>query len=372
MIFYFALFLLFFLLSFLDIENVKTSVKTRFYILSILLLIVLSGLRWKTGTDWDMYYYYFTTYKSFDEFNNGQFEFLYSSYAYIIKSLTNSYSVFLLVTSIFIIGFKAIMFRKLEPYFLVCLFAFYAIYMGDLFPVRQNIAISIALLSFYFIIKRQKLAFVISVIVATFFHNSAIILLAAYPIFYMKMSNKLILILIATSLLIGLSDVLTSALRELKGLFNLGGGFLSERITDKLQSYTTDSYSSNISSNVAFLISAARRLIILPIVLYLRKDIKSTVFNGYINLFVFSNIIFFLLSKVSIVFVRFTSYFALAEILMIAIVLRSQKDKRIKVLLLIFFAIYLAIRLIVSINTYRDLFDPYYWIFDKYIPRITY
>src|SRR5690606_9426018 len=101
-------------------------------------------------------------------------------------------------------------------------------------------------------------------------------------------------------------------------------------------------------------------IIILPEILYFRKDIKSVVYDGYINLFILSNVLFFTLSNISIVFSRFTAYFTLVEILMIATVIRVQEDKRKRFLLLVFFSVYLGFRLYVSLGTYPDLFDPYY------------
>lgn len=372
MVFYYSLFLFFFLLSFFDIEKVKTGIKSTFYYFAVCLLILLSGLRWKTGTDWDMYYYYFTMYDSFSEFNNGQFEVLYAGYSYVVKSFTESYTVFLLISATLIIGIKAVMLKKLEEFFMVALFAYYALYMGDLFSVRQNLAISVSLVSVYYIIQQKKLYFLISVIIATLIHNSAVVLLLAYPIFYLKINNKATVVIIIVSFLIGISGFMNPLLSKFQYLIEGFGSMDSARISGKLDAYTNEASGSKIDSKVAFLISALRRMIILPVILYFRNDLKSAVYNGYINLFTFSNVIFFTLSQVSIVFVRFTSYFTVIEILIIASVIRVQKDKRKRFLLLVFFAIYMASRLFVSLNTYLDLYDPYYWIFDKYIPRIPY
>lgn len=372
MVLYYSLFLFFFFLSFFDIEKVKTEVKTTVYYFGVCLLILLSGFRWKTGTDWDLYYYYFTMYDRFGEFNNGQFEILYATYTYLIKSFTDSYSVFLMISATIIIGIKAIMIKKLEPFFMVSLFAYYSLFIGDLFAVRQSLAISISLFSFYYIIKQKKLFFLISVIVATLVHNSAVVLFLAYPLFYVKINNKTTVVIIVLSLFLGVSGVMNLLLSKFQFLIEGFGGADSERIAGKLDAYTTEVSASKIDSNVAFLISALRRIIILPIILYFRKDVQSAVYDGYINLFTFSNVIFFTLSQVSIVFVRFTSYFTVIEILIIAMVLRIQKDKRKQFLLFVFFAIYMGFRIFVSLNTYLDLYDPYYWIFDKYIPRIPY
>lgn len=372
MFFYYSLFLLFFFLSFFDIEKAKTGIKTTVYFIVVGLLVLMSGLRWKTGTDWDLYYYYFTMYDSFSEFNNGQFEILYSAYTFLVKSFTDSYSVFLLISASLIIGIKAVMLRKLEPFFMVCLFAYYALYLGDLFSVRQSLAISVSLISLYYIIKQKKIYFLISVIIASLIHNSAVVLVLAYPIFYLKINNKATVLIIVLSLFIGISGVMNPLLSKFQFLIEGFGGVDSERISGKLDTYTTEASASKIDSKVAFLISALRRIIILPVILYFRKDLQSAVYNGYVNLFTFSNVIFFTLSQVSIVFVRFTSYFTVIEILIIASVIRVQKDKRKRFLLLLFFAVYMASRLFVSLNTYLDLYDPYYWIFDKYIPRIPY
>lgn len=55
--------------------------------------------------------------------------------------------------------------------------------------VRQGIAISITMLAFLMIRERKPVKFILLVVLAWFFHSSAIIFLIAYPLYHMKWSS---------------------------------------------------------------------------------------------------------------------------------------------------------------------------------------
>lgn len=56
--------------------------------------------------------------------------------------------------------------------------------------LRQSIAMSIIFSSYYFILKRQKLKYLLSIFLASVFHTSALFCLILYPVYYMKIKRK--------------------------------------------------------------------------------------------------------------------------------------------------------------------------------------
>lgn len=72
----------------------------------------------------------------------------------------------------------------------------YLIYLGlpvfliNYSGMRQTVAIAITMFSYTFIRNKKIIPFVLTVLLASTFHSSAIIFLAAYPVYYLKVVNK--------------------------------------------------------------------------------------------------------------------------------------------------------------------------------------
>lgn len=369
---YFIIFFFIFILGFFDLENFDKKTRNFMFYIILTIFIVLGGLRWKTGTDWDLYYYYFVTYNTFEEFNNGQFEVLYTALNYGIKLFSSEYTYFLIIYTGVTVLLKGYVIKNLENYIIISTLAYFCLVLGDIFSVRQSLAISLTLFSVVFLNQKKNFKFFFILLMAVLIHNSAIIFMLAYPFYHKKISTKAIIIIIFISLVIGASGILEPLFKQFQ-LFVLSfGGKDSIRISDKLDAYTNSEFSSQFEKKYAYLLSALRRIAILPVILFFRDKIKNQNYNSYINMFLLGNVLFFLFSNVSIVFVRFTAYFTVFEIFLIAAALDGLADKRMKFVLYIFFSIYLFSRLYAALNSYWDLFVPYYWIFDNNIPRIPY
>lgn len=72
----------------------------------------------------------------------------------------------------------------------VMLFFTFGYYSGSNNTIRQFIAISIILWSYEYIFKRKLIKFIIVVLIASQFHSTAIIFLAAYPLSRLKLNKK--------------------------------------------------------------------------------------------------------------------------------------------------------------------------------------
>ena len=106
--------------------------------------------------------------------------------------------------------------------------AFFMIFTG----LRQSIAIAITVCAVYFIDKRKWIPFVAMVYFASLFHYTAIVFLIAYPVYWIKLNNntvKIILIMAIPCVYLlrnPLFSVLSQLLKEDAAIADTGGGML--------------------------------------------------------------------------------------------------------------------------------------------------
>lgn len=162
MLLYIILFLMASLGAFLDLSNIKKEHKNIFLCILGSICILLSGIRWETGTDWAQYLNFFKNNDTFEEFNGDVFEIGYTFLNYLIKSISSQYSLLLLSMSAIIVflKYKCISLYAIFP--LTSILLNFSNYTGDLFPVRQNIALAITFFSTIFIIRKNFLSFFLS------------------------------------------------------------------------------------------------------------------------------------------------------------------------------------------------------------------
>ena len=83
------------------IKKLSARCASSIYLYFLLFFLILGGIRWNTGTDWDPYYLYFETndnWRNF-EFSGFEFENGYVLLNYLVKCISDSYSFFLLICS---------------------------------------------------------------------------------------------------------------------------------------------------------------------------------------------------------------------------------------------------------------------------------
>jgi hypothetical protein len=332
-----------------------------FFLLSI--CFILSGIRWETGTDWLPYYTYFSennTWAEYKGYNNGQFEILYALLNYLVKLFTGSYTVFLFVFAILVILLKYASIAKIALYPALTFFLFFCFYIGDIFPVRQTIAVSILMTSIYFIHKRRKLPFIILVVIATCFHLSAVLWIFSYYIYHKRFSNVFILMILGLSLTLGVfgSGIYIHFLKTISQFLGNFGKVLV-RITVYLEGqYDDGSYS--ILRNILALI---KRMIMIPLFLMFRKKmrINSYYADGLLNLYLFGSI-FYLLFAMDMNFAplqRMSVPFILLEIFLLPMILKIIKSKYMKYIYLNLLLLYGLSKLYSALNAYYDAYVPY-------------
>lgn len=105
------------------------------------------------------------------------------------------------------------------------------VFLSNFSALRQSVAISITLFSFYFIRQKKPFKFLLTILTATLFHYTSIILLAAYPVYHLKMRKWMtwgsVMIVPILYLLKGpLFLVLGRLLKDQVHIANTSAGFL--------------------------------------------------------------------------------------------------------------------------------------------------
>lgn len=116
----------------------------------------------------------------------------------LIKRFTNSFDLFIFITTAFFIYaiYKYAIENNKEYVLTIYIFISFGIFELGLSSIRQWIAGSIFLLSIKYIREKQFWRYLVSIIIASLFHNSAVVLIAIYPFINLKANNHKLKILL--------------------------------------------------------------------------------------------------------------------------------------------------------------------------------
>lgn len=358
---YVGLYLLFSIVAFLDLTNIKKKNKAIIIIVLAIIVSFVSGIRWQTGTDWIPYYNYFMNNENIDDFldNKYNFEAGYAILNYIIKVTLEGYNFLLFFITLIIVTLK---YQTLYKYSLVPLIAIwinFSNFNGDLFPVRQYIAVAVNFFSIRYIVNRNFYKFVLCVSVASLFHMSAFFFLPAYKIYNLKMNSKVIIYSMIVSVLIGYSGIIESVTNSFLIMFT--GVDLNLMV--KLADYSAASLDNgDNSSKFTVLIGLLRKTLFIPVFLYCKSKIKkdNDIFGGLVNIYVYSVIFILMFSGIlETVIGRLTIYYFCVESLLISSLFTFTNRLKVKMVLFLFLCIYCAAKLAWGFAAYPDEFIPY-------------
>lgn len=248
----FIIFLILVLFSLLELTNLNSKVKSLFWFISSILVLFTLGLGYKVGVDWIAYK------DNYDHNDFDSFEALYSALSVLSASLSINFWFFAIAIKCINTILLLIVFKKYTKLPILALTIFFALTYPYINDVLRQIVASLIVLSSFLIIKRYPS--ISSIIIASGFHTSGIILLLGKLSFFKRSSKKLTLILVLGSLVIGSLSVsfLTS------GVFS-SFNYLA---ISKLQMYAEE-------SKVASLYSSLMRISIFALALYFQYKIKG-------------------------------------------------------------------------------------------------
>ena len=353
--FYITLFIIVAVAASFDFSNISTNKKNIIFILILTMCIIISSIRWN-NPDWDVYYPFFMKNNDLDDFLYGDIPIDkgFGLINFCIKFLFDDFTALLSVLALVIISIKGWFIKKYSYFPLVSLLLWFGVYIGDMFFNRQTLAISITMISFYFIVHKRVIPFVICVIIAASVQVSVIAFLLAYPIYHWKISRLYMVLGIGLSIVVGMY-LDNSYLIEIAGLVNLID-VDTQRLLTKIDTYIQESRDSN------YILVYARRLIFIPLELYVLSKMEkiNEYFRGSVNLIVFGYMIYFLLINVSNTFAtRISSPFYIYEMMVLPNIIYYFKNINMRVIGFIVLVIYAYVKYIYALNLYPECYIPY-------------
>lgn len=183
-----------------------------FLILSGIIFIGVSTLRYSIGYD---YFSYESIFKTISKMNFSEINTLYKDtfigYAYInkiVELLNGNYIILLLVCNTFM-TITVIWFiynYSCMPWISIFLYITFQFFAHSMNIFRQSIAVSIFLLSYPFIRDRKFIPYLILILILSSIHISGLILILLYFIINMNTSLKSMLIIIIPALIVYIFD----------------------------------------------------------------------------------------------------------------------------------------------------------------------
>lgn len=326
---------------------------------TILLISLLSGIRWATGTDWAPYYIFYTANQTLSDFiGYFQFEIGFKLLVWFFSFLNVPYSGWLFLLAFFSLSLKFLPIIN-RPYVLVCFIVLFGATMADIFPVRQSLAISVVIYSARYLVNRRLLPFSALVLVASTLHVTAIVFLLAPIILYFSYGAILILALSLFLLFYFFFFHIAFAFFSLLGIENLA--------------YLAAAYSQEIEGRVSA-VSVIYKIVFLGFAYKAFPYVKAS-FNGFekaaLKFTVVGSVASIMLESISLILNRLSIYYfsfefisASALIYFFSQRLLARKNYWSLLLLIIGVFFYYSLRFVGLFMNYSDLYYPFETVFD--------
>lgn len=177
----------------------KVETKRAGFWLMVSILYVLYALRGPLiGNDTHEYIRLFNetnTNVKFDTTNDGRYEIGYMYLNYLLKLISDNHQIVFIVAGAFIyysFGRFILKYSKI-PWLSLFLFFTYGLFTFTFTALRQGIALALCLYAFEALMKNRNILFIAIVLLASYFHNTAIIFFVAYLCKIFKPSKKFFL-----------------------------------------------------------------------------------------------------------------------------------------------------------------------------------
>lgn len=188
----------------LTYNNQKLGNKVYLFIAFAVLYIISTFRSSNIGNDTTEYFYMF---QKFGQAINvleldTTIELGYVLFNKFLYSISPNPMILLAVTSAFVLGTVALFIYKNSPMAWLSIFLFinFRIYYFTLSGIRQSIALAIILISYKFIKERKPIIFSLLIILASFFHASALIFIIVYPLSKINFSKVVMWLYLAVGI----------------------------------------------------------------------------------------------------------------------------------------------------------------------------
>lgn len=333
---------------------------------SFILLSFFTGLRWETGTDWESYKELFNTLELDWTFllNVYSFDLGYVLLNGIVKLVTSSYTVFLLIDSFLALGIIFLFLRKYSLNPNISFFVFYnaffvAQFMGS---NRRMIAMGAILFSFYYIYESKKGKYAFWQTLAFLFHRTSFIAFFSWLIPRKRFSTKQVFTFLLITLCIGIPQLPFKMIGLVGSLFS---SFTNNPLIEKMLFYSDSEHnleviSENINPVILMTLSVIKRSVFVTFYLTVikrNKGLLDPISDYFFNIYIIGFGMYLLLNG-SPIFQMMSTYFTFIEIALIGR-FWAYTDKKIKLIFLCVLFFYGFFQLLSSLNAYPELYIPY-------------
>lgn len=323
-----------------------------FLVLTFAILFFIMGFRSETvGTDTKLYCNIFENIKKMSMasiINGSDTSILYIIYNKIVGLFSNSRTAIITTNSFIICSLTGIFIYNnskrnilLPTLLFLCLYHFFSAMNIS----RQYIAVMIVANSLYWLKEKRKLYFLLSCLVATLVHNTAIVSLILFPLFYIKLNAKNILIYITTVAILGFS------LDKILILFST--------IFPHYSMYFGNNFLTEIGQNRKIIITLLYIVFELIMLCLLKSKDISNKDKENLRLYVIINSLAIILGLISLrvmLFSRMEIYFSIFSIIYIPYIVSFFKDKQ---LITFFLVLIMFIPMVVQLNSNNSEVLPY-------------
>ena len=321
------------------------------------LLLILAGTRIETGNDWGPYHDYFEQLTAFGD-KEQDFEFGYRLSSYLMKQLGAGYPTFVFTFTFAYLYLFFGVFRKQTGAMALVLLFFTTYLLGWMGTARQVMAIALTVCAGQALLEKKTRTFLIFVVTASLFHQTAIIFLIASLLRRdLKKINFYIYVLVLS--IIGgqvMKLALPSIIDVIAGVAGIG-----EQVI-KYSNIGSEELGHQAGQFIEVL-WYAKRILFLTIFLFFIRRFESAWLAFYFNAYILSVVLFFIISPtLPILATRGSNYFSIYELFLLSSLMVSLAKWH---LIPIFLIITLSgQRLYTSLYAYHpDLYIPYKGLF---------
>ncbi len=257
-------------------------------------------------------------------------EYGFLSIIYLFNKVGLSFEIFIFTFCSISISLKAYVIKKISPYPIISLLLYFTFFflLDDMGAIRRGFACSLVLLAYYFIFAKKYIVSSLLILLASSFHLTVLIVIPFIVFINKKIKLKLFLILLGTSILLGLG---------FEKLFTSLAAIDSQLLAiQKIVSYSEVQYFSE--TNVYEVGLFLRIILILILFSNYNKLVIYKNFNQMFNLYIISVFVLVVFSKIT-VFSSVVIYFKIFEILLVPILINSMVRQK-RFILVIFFVLY--------------------------------
>jgi len=312
----------------------KEMINFMWAILTLIPPILIATKRYGIGTDYFSYKAIYDNYSrvEFIPFTKLSIEYGFYLINYLASQVFNGFYGVLFLSSLITLSFIFLAINKFI-YQISITFAlfitYFVFYPPMLNAIRQMIAVAIAMYSYHFIIERKLLKYIFCIIIASFFHYTALICI---PFYLLGIKTGKGILVVKRTIFYFFCIIIVIALPILLGKITNIAYF----------NYYMNLY--NIGSNAKVLNQIILRLpVMIPIIIFSQKLIKAdNRYEFYFMLF-FIELIFIFLGSYYPRGIRLAYYTMPTQIILIPAIIRNIYDKRQKILVSLYFIIWYVI-----------------------------